>query len=304
VKKSKLSSKTAPAPQADGPFLFDPHRVWVMGVLNLTPDSFFAGSRSLDVSFSLIRARLMLEEGADVLDLGAESTRPGSLEVPVAEELDRLLPVLEAIRENHPGAFLSIDTRKAAVAREALSRGAGLINDISALRYDPAMAGVVAEAGVPVVLMHMQGTLETMQVAPRYDDVISEIKSFFAERIEFARKQGIAEERIILDPGVGFGKSLEHNVEILRRIKDFKEFGRPILVGVSRKAFIAKLMTKASPPAALPSGEAALPGPENRLEGTLMAQLWAVQQGAAGLRVHDVGSTKNSLQVWDALQWT
>jgi len=153
---------------------------------------------------------------------------------------------------------------------------------------------VVAEAGVPVVLMHMQGSPETMQNAPRYADVVSEIKAFFSERLEFARQQGIAEDRVILDPGIGFGKTLEHNLEILHRLKEFKEFGRPILIGVSRKSFIGKLTAR----------EGQEPPPENRLEGTLVAELWSAQQGAAGLRVHDVGATRNALQVWDALRKT
>jgi len=277
---------------SDLSFLFQPSRVWIMGVLNLTPDSFYASSRAQTLEKAIAQAILLKEEGADVLDLGGESTRPGSQEVPAATEADRVLPLVRALQAETPGLPLSIDTRKAAVARAALDAGASMINDISALRHDPEMAGVLTEAGVPVVLMHMQGTPETMQNQPTYRDVVSDIRAFFEERLKAATRAGISEDRIILDPGIGFGKTLEHNVEILKRLSELKSLGRPLLVGVSRKTFIGRLLAQ-SPEGIVP--------PEERLEGTLAANLRAVERGASGLRVHDVAATKKALRLWQSL---
>ena len=277
-----------------------------MGVLNATPDSFYAGSRGLP------------NEAADIIDIGGESTRPGAEEISVAVELDRVLPVIDAVHERWPDVPLSIDTQKAEVARQALEHGVSVVNDVSALRFDPAMASVVAEAGCPVVLMHMQGTPRTMQARPRYENVVDEVKRFFEERLDFAARQKISEDRIILDPGIGFGKTLEHNMTILKHLSEFLSLGRPILVGVSRKSFIGRLSAPSpglrhplpkgrGPTALVPStgdgrrsDEGILP-PEDRLEGSLAAALWAVQQGAKGLRVHDVGATRKAIRIWEAI---
>jgi dihydropteroate synthase len=262
--------------QADCRFLFDPRRIWIMGVLNVTSDSFYAGSRFPDSEKSVEHAKRLFREGADVVDIGGESTRPGSTPVSLTEEWSRVSPVIAALRGEFPQAVISIDTQKAQVARQALATGVSILNDVSALRHDPEMASVAASAQVPVVLTHMQGVPETMQRAPHYDDVVDEIKSFFAERIAFAIRRGIAEEKIILDPGIGFGKTEAHNAILLQRLSELKTLGRPLLIGLSRKQFLGRLSS--SDPAVL------LP-PEERLEGTLAANLWAVERGANGLRV-------------------
>jgi dihydropteroate synthase len=280
-----------PSPAPDFPFLFN-NRTWIMGVLNATPDSFYAASRTMAAETALRLAADMVQEGADILDIGGESTRPGSEEVPAAEELNRILPVIDALHDRWPELPLSVDTQKSDVARQALAHGAGLINDISALHRDPQMAGVLAEAGCPVVLMHMRGTPKTMQQEPRYDDVVDDVKKFFDDRLAFAADHGIREGRIILDPGIGFGKTVEHNLMILRRLREFLSFGRPLLIGVSRKSFIGRLSATSS--------DHILP-PEERLEGSLAAALWAVQQGARGVRVHDVGPTRRALRLWNAI---
>jgi dihydropteroate synthase len=308
VKKSiPLSVMAAPPSLApDLSFLTGHSRTWIMGVLNATPDSFYAGSRPETVEAALTLAGEMVTAGADVVDLGGESTRPGAENVPAARELERVLPVLEALHECWPRLPLSVDTQKSDVAREALSHGASLINDISALRHDPAMAGVVAEAKCPVILMHMQGTPGTMQQDPHYKDVVTEVKQFFEERIVFAAAQGIREDRIILDPGIGFGKTVEHNLTLLKRLKEFQSFGRPLLIGVSRKSFIGRLLAPSPQPSPCrervpQTGEGILP-PEERLEGSLAAALWAVQEGACGLRVHDVRSTRRALKLWESVR--
>ncbi len=294
--KSNPSFKTTEAPEwsrrADPSFLFDQKRVWIMGVLNVTPDSFYERSRFPSVEKACAQAELLITQNADVLDIGGESTRPGSEAVSTPEELDRVIPLIDALRYQHPHTFLSVDTQKALVAQQALERGVALVNDISALRHDPEMASVVASARVPVVLMHMQGVPATMQHDPTYTDVIAEIQRFFEERIHYATQQGIAEDRIILDPGIGFGKTLHHNVQILNHLSDFQSLGRPLLVGLSRKAFLGRLDVSQRS-----SGTPA----DDRLPATLAANLWAVQQGAAGLRVHDVGATKQALETWNHL---
>lgn len=293
MKKSiPLSVKvTEPSPAPDTSFLFSNRRTWILGVLNATPDSFYAGSRTTEPESAFRLAEKMIREGADALDVGGESTHPGADEVSASEEIDRILPVIDAIHGRWPSVPLSIDTQKAAVARQALAHGANFINDISALRQDPAMVDVVGEHQCPVVLMHMQGTPKTMQREPLYADVVDDVKNFFYERLAFAAAHGIREERIILDPGIGFGKTLEHNLAILKHLKEFLSFGRPLLVGVSRKSFIGRWLGGSAPP---------LP-PEERLEGSLAAELWAVQAGARGLRVHDVGPTRRALQQWEGI---
>jgi dihydropteroate synthase len=264
-----------------------------MGVLNITPDSFYPASRSTRLDGVVNLAEEMIAQGADILDIGGESTRPGATVVSPSMELERVAPVIEALRDRWPQIPLSIDTQKSSVASHALASGVSLVNDISALRADPAMADVVAESGSPVVLMHMQGTPQTMQAHPHYDNVVDEVKHFFEERLSFASRHRISADRVILDPGIGFGKTLAHNMTLLRHLSDFLSFGCPILVGVSRKSFIGRLF----------GGECPLP-PEDRLEGSLAAALWAVQEGARGLRVHDVGATRQALRVWEGIQAT
>lgn len=247
-------------------------RVLVMGVLNATPDSFFPPSRAPSLHLAVDLAERMVEEGADLLDIGGESTRPGAAPVSVDEELERVLPLLEKIRARCDVA-LSVDTTKAAVAREALDRGASIINDTSALRADSTMAGLVAERNAYVILMHMQGTPRTMQAAPVYTDAPSDVLSFLEGRAGVAVAAGISRERIFLDPGIGFGKRLEHNLAILRDIGHLAAAGFPIVIGVSRKSFLGEIL--------------GLPAPE-RLEGTLAAESIAVAYGADIVRVHDV----------------
>jgi dihydropteroate synthase len=259
-----------------------------MGVLNATPDSFYAGSRAPESEAALSFTDEMIHAGADVLDIGGESTRPGADAVSLSDELNRVLPVIDAIRARWPDTLLSIDTQKAEVAQKALARGANIVNDISALRFDPAMAEVVAEFECPVVLMHMRGTPRTMQSRPEYENVIDELKDFFEERLGFAARHKISENRIVLDPGIGFGKTLDHNMAILKQLGDFLPLGRPLLVGVSRKSFIGKLLVQ--------------PAPEERLEGSLAAALWAVHEGASGLRVHDVASTRRAVTMWEGIR--
>lgn len=257
-------------------------RVLIMGVLNVTPDSFSDGGLTLEAAGAATRAREMVEEGADLIDVGGESSRPGAAAVSVEEELSRLRPVLEGLKKVLPEFPLSIDTTKAIVAQEALERGAVIVNDISALR-DPDMASVVKEAGAGVILMHMQGTPLSMQEAPHYGDVVKEIGEFFEERIRYARSCGIFEGSIWLDPGIGFGKTIDHNLEILAHLDEFRRFGRPLVIGTSRKSFIG--------------------GPvSERLMGTIASGLWAAMKGAAILRVHDVAACRRALTVWEAIQ--
>ncbi len=221
---------------------FNPsRRALIMGILNITADSFSDGGQFLDFSAAVTQGRAMAAAGADIIDIGGESTRPFATPVSLQEELDRVVPVIAALRRDLDTP-ISIDTYKAPVAREALAAGASLVNDISALRFDPDMASVVATAGVPVVLMHMQGTPQDMQVAPRYDHLLEEIKEFLQGRIAFAETAGIDRRRIIIDPGIGFGKTLDHNLEILQRLEEFQDLGCPLLLGASRKAFIGKIL--------------------------------------------------------------
>jgi dihydropteroate synthase len=247
-------------------------RVLVMGVINVAPDSFFPASRMLSPHAAVECAQRMVADGADIIDIGGESSRPGSRPISAGEELERVLPVIEKIRAECD-VVLSVDTTKADVAREALDRGASIINDISALRADPAMATVAVERGAYVVLMHMQGTPRTMQATPEYDDPTAEVLAFLEERVREATRQGIARERLFIDPGIGFGKRLLHNLALLRDMNTFAATGLPVLVGVSRKSFLGELLD-------LPVSE--------RLEATLAAQAVAVASGADILRVHDV----------------
>jgi dihydropteroate synthase len=254
---------------------------WIAGILNVTPDSFSDGGKFFEPERAVDRALQMVEQGARIVDIGGESSRPGSKEVPEGEELARVIPVIKKLRPL-TAALISIDTRKSGVARAALEEGADLVNDISALRHDPEMAGVVARAGVPVILMHMLGTPETMQLNPQYHDLLSEIRDFFLERIKKAEEEGIAADRIIIDPGIGFGKNLQHNLTLLNRLDYFLDLGKPILVGPSRKSFIGLILEEPV---------------ERRLEGTLAAAVLTWLRGAAIIRVHDVLEAKRALLV-------
>jgi len=243
----------------------------VMGVVNVTPDSFSDGGVNFDPDDAVATARLMVEEGAAIVDVGGESTRPGSGGVSAEEELRRVVPVLERL----DGLPLSIDTSKAEVARRALALGAELVNDVTALRGDPRMAEVVAESGAYLCLMHMQGDPRTMQADPRYDDVVDDVKAFLAERLAAAVAAGIPEQRICLDPGIGFGKTVEHNFELVRRLPDLTALGRPVVVGFSRKSSLGRLL---GDPTATTGSVAASVG----------AAVAAYERGATLLRVHDV----------------
>jgi dihydropteroate synthase len=243
----------------------------VVGIVNVTPDSFSDAGAHLDPDDAIGAARRMLTEGAALVDLGAESTRPGSEGVSLDEELRRLLPVLERLE----GVPFSIDTAKAEVARRALALGAELVNDVTALRGDPELAGVVADSGAYLCLMHMQGEPRSMQEAPRYDDVVAEVASFLEGRLSFAVAAGIDEERICLDPGIGFGKSVEHNLELLRRLDVLVALGRPVLVGISRKRVLGRVLGDPD----------ATTGPTAASVGAAVA---AFERGASIFRVHDV----------------
>jgi len=243
----------------------------VMGVVNVTPDSFSDGGVNFEPAHAVDSARRMLDEGAAIVDVGGESTRPGSESVSIEEELRRVLPVLEEL----PGVPVSIDTAKSQVAERALALGAELVNDVTALRGDPELAGVVADHGAYLCLMHMRGEPRTMQEDPRYDDVVAEVARFLDERLTFAVSQGIPEESICLDPGIGFGKTVEHNFELLRRLDELTALGRPILVGISRKSSLGKIM---GDPAAKTGSTAASVG----------AAVLAYERGASVFRVHDV----------------
>ena len=260
-------------------------RPLIMGVVNVTPDSFFDGGRYQDADAAVAHAVRLVEEGADLLDVGAESTRPGADVVNEAEECRRAIPVVTAVAKAVT-VPISIDTSKAAVARAALDAGAVLVNDVTALRGDPAMVDVVARTGAGIVLMHMQGTPHTMQQAPRYDDVVEDISNFFEERIRFAMAHGIVQRQIILDPGIGFGKLLIHNLTLLAQLQRFIRFECPLLVGVSQKAFLGQLVNRPV---------------QERQWATAAAVAMAVDRGAGILRVHDVRAMKDVVQVAAAI---
>ncbi len=261
-------------------------RVRVMGIVNVTPDSFSDGGRYLDPAAAIARCHELLAEGADLLDLGAESTRPGSLPVPADEQWRRLEPVLSSLHRERPEAVLSIDTRDASVAARALALGARVINDVSAVS-DPAMAGVVAGAGAGLVLMHMRGTPETMQRETAYADVTAEVAAFLSERLARAEAGGVARECVAFDPGIGFGKSAEGSLELLARLAELVAIGRPVVVGASRKSFLARLTGDDGPP-------------QGRVVASLAAATLAVFEGARLLRVHDVAATVRVVRVADA----
>src|SRR3954451_19157719 len=251
-----------------------------MGVVTVTPASFSDGGRYLDPGAAVEHGRRLAGEGARILDVGGESTRPGAAEVPAAEEIRRVLPVVEGLART--GATISIETSKAVVAEAALDAGAGYVNDVTAFRGDPGLAGLVASRAVPCCLMHMLGTPRTMQDDPRYDDVVSEVKAFLGERLAFAVAEGVAEERVMLDPGIGFGKTIEHNLALLARLDEIAALGRPVVVGVSRKSFLGAITGREA-------GERAV--------ATAAANVLALERGASVFRVHDVAETLDALAV-------
>jgi dihydropteroate synthase len=253
----------------------------VMGVVNVTPDSFSDGGLFLEADAAIEHGRRLAAEGAHVLDVGGESTRPGAEPVPADVEIERVLPVVETLAD--AGHRVSIDTTKLEVARAALEAGATIVNDVSAFRFAPDLAGVVADAGSGCCLMHMLGEPRTMQRDPRYDDVVGEVRSFLEERLAFATGEGVPEERIWLDPGIGFGKTVEHNLELLRRLDEIVAIGRPVVVGTSRKSFLGKLTGGKD------EGE--------RLPGTIATNVMALERGASVFRVHDVAPVADALAV-------
>lgn len=256
----------------------------LMGVVNVTPDSFSDGGLFLDPEAAISHGRELAAAGAEILDVGGESTRPGAEAVPEDEELRRVIPVIRGLIAAQ--AQTSIDTSKAAVAAAALDAGAGIVNDVTALRGDAEMASLCAERGATVVLMHMRGEPRTMQDDPRYDDVVAEVKAFLAERLEAATAAGIAEDKVWLDPGIGFGKTAAHNMELLRRLGELRDLGRPLVIGTSRKSFIGKVDGSAA-------GE--------RLGGTIASSVLAAAEGAEVLRVHDVAEVRQALAVATAI---
>ncbi len=261
-------------------------RTLVMGILNVTPDSFSDGGKFLDPDAAVAAGKRMLEDGADLLDIGGESSRPGAAPVEAEEEIRRVVPVIDRLHRE-TGALLSVDTTKARVAEEAIAAGAAVVNDISALRHDARMGDLACRAGVGLILMHMQGTPQTMQQDPRYDDVVKDILAFLRDRGQAAFIAGVLDTAIIYDPGIGFGKTYAHNLALLRRLPEFKSLGRPILVGTSRKAFIGTA-TEVKDPA-------------DRLEGTAAAVTLAIAGGAAIVRVHDVKAMARVARLADAV---
>jgi dihydropteroate synthase len=257
----------------------------IMGVVNVTPDSFSDGGRFLDPERAIAEGLAQRAVGADIVDVGGESTRPGATETSAADEIRRVVPVIEALAKS--GILVSVDSRKAEVMRAAIAAGAGMINDISALRHDPDSLRVAGASGLPVILMHSQGEPATMQREPSYACAPLDVFDHLEQRIEAWVEDGFARERLLIDPGIGFGKTVAHNIEILSRLGLYLGLGRPLLLGVSRKSFIARL-----------GGEAP---PSERLPGSLAAALAGLAQGAAVLRVHDVAATRQALRIWQAL---
>jgi dihydropteroate synthase len=272
-----------------------------MGIVNVTPDSFSDGGEYYSAEAAIAHGRALAGEGADILDVGGESTRPGAEPVSGEEELRRVLPVLEGLAAAGAGGpQLSIDTSKARVASRALAAGASLVNDVTAFRGDPEMAGVVAAAGVDCCLMHMRGEPRTMQSDPRYDDVVDEVRAFLAERLEFAVGAGVAAERIMLDPGIGFGKTERHNLELLARLDELAALGPPIVIGTSRKSFLGSILARAA-------GGGEPVGVGERLAATIATNVIALERGASVFRVHDVGPVRDALTVAAATlsgRWT
>jgi len=256
-----------------------------VGVVNVTPDSFFNGGLYFEPARAIERALALAAEGADIIDIGGESSRPGSNPIPAKEEKKRILPVVEVLKQKND-VLISVDTTKAEVAEAALAAGADIINDISAGRFDPRMLPLAARSGAGLILMHMKGTPRTMQIAPHYDDVLGEVRAFLKERLEAAEACGVPRESILLDPGIGFGKQLDHNLALLNNLGALADLDRPLLVGISRKSFIGKILKLEAP---------------DRLEGTIAAAVVSILHGASLLRVHDLQAVKRAVAVAEAI---
>jgi dihydropteroate synthase len=254
----------------------------IMGVVNVTPDSFSDGGAFDDDVSAIAHARRLVSEGAAIIDVGGESTRPGAAPVPAEDELERVLPVVEGVAALNLPAQISIDTMKLEVAQAALDAGASYVNDVTAFRHDPRLAGLVADRGADCCLMHMLGEPRTMQQDPRYDDVVDDVKAFLEQRMKAAVEAGVKEERIQLDPGIGFGKTLEHNLELLRRLDELVALGRPIVIGTSRKSFLGRLTGR---------------DVTERVHATVATSVIAYERGARVFRVHDVAATADALAV-------
>ena len=266
-------------------------RPLLMAVLNVTPDSFSDGGRFLDPVAAMSHALAMAAQGADLIDVGGESTRPGSQPVDATEQIRRVVPVIRAVRDRLTDVTLSIDTTRAEVAAAALDAGADMVNDVSAGRDDPELLTLAARRTCPIVLMHMQGTPATMQLNPTYSDVVREVGDFLGDRLAVAADAGVNPAKVLLDPGIGFGKTVEHNLELLRRLDELEATGRPLVVGTSRKGFIGKVL-----------GEGRSPDPSARLFGTAATVAWAVANGAAVVRVHDVGPMAQVVRMVRSIQ--
>lgn len=260
-------------------------RPLLMGIVNVTPDSFSDGGNWFEPENAVEHALKLATDGADILDIGGESTRPGAAPVDLHEELRRTIPVVQRVRDQSP-LPISIDTYRAEVARQALDAGATIVNDISGLTFDPQMINVCAASDCGIVCMHIQGTPQTMQIEPRYDDVVAEISAFFSERIQTLADGGIDPQRVVLDPGIGFGKTADHNLEILSHIAAFRRLGRPVLIGHSRKGFLKKLLNRPV---------------DERLFGTIGVAIAAAMQGADILRVHDIAAVRDAITAWQAV---
>lgn len=264
-------------------------KTYIMGIVNVTPDSFFDGGRYFSYQKAVDHALRLVDEGADILDIGGESTRPGAEPVSIDEELRRVIPVIEAVSKR-VSIPISIDTYKARVAEEAIKAGATIINDISGLRFDPEMPYIASKYKVPVVVMHIKGTPKDMQKNPYYEALIPEIIEYLRNSIIIAKQAGVDENMIIIDPGIGFGKLPEHNLMIIKNLKEFSNLGKPLLIGVSRKSFIGKVLNE--------------PSPDNRLEGTASAVAISVINGANIVRVHDVGFMVKVVRMADAIKFS
>jgi dihydropteroate synthase len=267
----------------------------LMGIVNVTPDSFSDGGRFLQPGAAIEHSLRLVGEGAEILDVGGESTRPGAEPVGAEIELERVQPVIEGLAAAGTGVQISVDTSKATVASASLRAGASLVNDVSAFRADPQMAGVVADSDAECCLMHMLGEPRTMQQDPRYEDVLDDVKAFLEERLAFAVSEGVSERRVLLDPGIGFGKTVEHNLELLRRLDELSSLGRPLVIGTSRKSFLAAIAGRGGRE------------PGSRLAGTVASNVLALERGASVFRVHDVAPVREALAVAAATlgeRWT
>lgn len=269
-------------------------RTLIMGIVNITPDSFSDGGRFFSRKDAVIQAQRLADQGADILDIGGESTRPFSDPVTEEEEIKRVVPVIEKIAKAIP-VPISIDTTKAAVAKQAAEAGASIINDVSAMRVDPEMAKTAAETGLPIILMHMKGSPKTMQVDPHYDDLIGEIKSFLSDAVEKAMAAGVSKSKVVIDPGIGFGKTLEHNLLLIQKLQAFKELGLPVMIGPSRKKFIRTLVNDSS-------AEDIDPGLSCVEVGTQATVAASALNGAHIVRVHNVKDTVDTLKIIDAIK--